>query len=213
VSQTISAFPTQEAENKVETGSERLTDPARELFCQELVASGDKYASFEAAGFKRPRGNVDRMMREADVAERIGFLYRKVAPLEQLLIAHRRHEHRKALEHLATADRLSLWQEKYRYTTTVDKDGKKKRRRYRVIELKPLDKFTADERALVDGFKMTDKGAIEITIPKRLDARAMLAKLDGLDAPQKIAPTNPAGDGPAQGTIVIELVDSKNASS
>jgi hypothetical protein len=189
VSQTPPSAPQQEAETKAEPGSQRLSDPGRETFCQELVATGDLHASFEAAGFKRPRGNANRMLRELDVGERIGYLYRKIAPLEQALLLHRRHEHRKALEHIATADRLSLWEEKYRYVMVG-----KKRRRIRSIELKPLDKLTADERALIDGFKMTDKGAIEILMPKRLDARQMLAKLDGLDAPTKIAPTTPDGD-------------------
>jgi hypothetical protein len=202
VSQNAPTIPQQEVETKPEPGSLRLSDPAREIFCQELVATGDCYVSFETAGFKRPRGNAQRLLRELEVAERIGFLYRKIAPLEEMLLLHRRHEHRKALEHIATADRLSLWEEKDRYVATVDKNGKKRRRRVRSIELKPLNKMSADERALIDGFKMTDKGAIEITIPKRLDARAMLAKLDGLDAPQKSEVGGPDG-GPVQ---VIEIV-------
>lgn len=170
----------QEDKQQQEPGSEHLADPARETFAQELVATGDLYASYEAAGFKRPRGNANRMLREIEVAERVSFLYRKVAPLEELLLAHRRHEHRKALEHIATADRLSLWEERTRYVSTVDKNGKKKRRAVRSIELKPLNKLTPDERALVDGFRITDKGAVEVVMPKRLDARKMLAELDGL---------------------------------
>lgn len=207
MSQTPPSAPQQEAETKAEPGSLRLSDPDREKFCQELVATGDLYASFEAANFKRPRGNAQRLLRELDVAERVGYLYRKIAPLEEALLLHRRHEHRRALEHIATADRLSLWEEKLRYVTSTDKNGKKRRRRVRSIELKPLGKLTDDERALIDGFKITDKGAVEVLIPKRLDARAMLAKLDGLDAPTKIAPTNPAGDGPAE----MEIRDPSSA--
>jgi hypothetical protein len=172
------------------------------MFCQELVATGDLNASYEAAGFKRPRGNANRMLRELDVAERVGFLYRKIAPLEEMLLLHRRHEHRKALEHIATADRLALWEEKSRYVMVG-----KKRRRVRSIELKPLDKLTADERALIDGFKITDKGVVEVLMPKRLDARTMLSKLDGLDAPTKIAPTNANGDGPAEMNLNVTDTD------
>lgn len=181
----------QEVEEKAEPGSKRLDDPERETFCQELVATGDLYAAFETAGFKRPRGNAQRMLRESDVAERIGFLYRKVEPLEHLLIAHRRHEHRKALEHIATADRLELFREQTRYITA----GKRKKK-ITTLALKPLGELTEEQRALIDSIEIDDKGKIKVTTPKRLDARAMLAKLDGLEAPQKVAPTNPEGDAP-----------------
>ena len=202
MSQNALAIPPQEVETKPEPGSLRLSDPAREIFCQELVATGDLNASYEAAGFKRPRGNANRMLRELEVAERIGFLYRRIAPLEEALLLHRRHEHRKALEHIATADRLSLWEEKYRYSTTLAKDGKKKRRRYRSIELKPLDKLNDEERSLIDGFKITDKGTVEVVMPKRLDARAMLSKLDGFDAPAKNELSGPDG-----APITIERIE------
>lgn len=193
MSQNHSTAPQQEVEDKAEPGSQKLKDPGRETFCQELVATGDLYASFETAGFKRPRGNAQRLLRELEVAERIGFLYRKIAPLEEALLLHRRHEHRKALEHIATADRLSLWEEKRRFVTTVGKDGKKKRRAVRSIELKPLDKLTTDERALIDGFKITDKGAVEVLMPKRLDARKMLADFEGFDAPTRVETTGKDG--------------------
>lgn len=168
-----------------------LADPGRELFCQELVATGDKYTSFEAAGFKRPRGNVDRMMREPDVAERIGYLYRRMVPYLEALVACRRDEHRRTLQNIADADRLDLLVEKTKYLKV---NGK--RRRYTALELKPLKDLTPEQRALLD-VKINDKGGIEITMARRLEARAMLAKLDGLDAPQKIAPTDAQGDGPA----------------
>lgn len=184
--------PNQEVESKAEPGSVRLDDPEREKFCQELVATGDLYASYEAAGFRRPRGNAQRMLREPDVAERVGFLYRKVEPLERLLIAHRRHEHRKALEHIATADRLELFREKTRYVSAGK--GKKK---ITTLELKPLAELTEEQRALIDSIEIDDKGKIKITTPRRLDARTMLAKLDGLDAPTRIAPTTPDGEAPA----------------
>lgn len=190
---------TQEVETKAEPGSQRLDDPGRETFAQELVATGDLYASYETAGFKRPKGNANRMLREEEVAKRVAFLYRKIAPLEAALLAYRRHEHRKALENIANADRLDLFVEKTRYVTI----GKKKRK-ITQLELKPLKELTEEQRALVD-VKINDKGGLEIQMARRLEARAMLAKLDGLDAPQKIAPTNSDGEGPA--TIEITWKD------
>lgn len=204
MSQTASPPPIQEVENKAEPGSQKHTDPGRELFCQELVATGDKYASYEAAGFKRPRGNVDRMMREPDVAERIGYLYRKMVPYLEALLACRRDEHRRALQNIADADRLDLLVEKTRY---VKINGK--RRRYTALELKPLKELSAEQRALLD-VKINDKGGIEILMARRLEARAMLAKLDGLEAPTKIAPTDANGDGPARIEFVTTIIDPKN---
>lgn len=179
-------------------GSTSHPDPARETFCQEMVAGESLYGAYETAGFKRPRGNANRMRREPEVSARIAWLANKVASFDEALIGYRRLEHRRALEHIATADRLSLFEDK-----TVSrivghtKDGKPKRRRYRQIGIKPLAKLTEAERALIDGLEISDKGAVKVLIPKRLDARAMLAKLDGLDKPTKVSPTNADGSGPA----------------
>ena len=169
-----------------------LRDPSREAFAQELAAGESLYDAYETAGFSRPRGNAQRMMREPEVAARLGWLLERVAALDEVMIAYRRHEQRRALEHIANADRLALFEEKTGYQTVG-----KKRRRYRTLALKPLDKLSADERALIDGIELTDKGGIKVHMPKRLDARAQLAKLDGLDKPAKVAPTDAAGTGPA----------------
>jgi hypothetical protein len=44
-------------------------------------------------------------------------------------------------------------------------------------------------------------------MPSKLTAAAQLAKLDGLDAPTKVAPTNPAGDGNAVVTQELRWLD------
>lgn len=170
-------------------GSSPLPDPMREAFAQELVAGEPLYAAYQAAGYKCPRGNAQRMLREAEVARRVEWLGNKIAALDETLLAYRKLEHRRALEHIATADRLALWEEKTRYVKTPQG----RRRRVRSLELKPLDKLTPDERALIDGFEISDKGAVRIVMPKRLDARAMLAKLDGFEKPTKTALTDPSG--------------------
>ena len=182
-----------------ERGSLPHFDGARETFCQELVAGAALYEAFETAGFKRPRGNAQRILREPEVAERIAWLQAKVAPFQESLIGWRREQHRQALENIATADRLALFVEK-NGTYTIGK----KRRRYRTIELKPLDQLTSEQRALIDGIKISDKGQIEVLMPKRLEARAMLAKLDGFDKPTKISPTDP--DGNVMPSIEVRFV-------
>lgn len=181
-------------------GSTPLADAAREMFCQELIAGEALYSAYETAGFKRPRGNAQRMQQEPDVVARLKALSERVAALglDEILVAYRREQHRRALEHIATADRLALFEEKT-ITVTLGKDdkGKPRRKRFKNIGLKPLARLTEDERALIDGFEISDKGTVKVLMPKRLDARAMLAKLDGFDKPVKIAPTDPSGDYPA----------------
>jgi hypothetical protein len=175
-------------------GSTALPDRKREAFVQELVAGEDLYAAYETAGFKRPRGNAQRMQQEPEVCKRLEFLGRQLAPLDEALRGYRRLQHRRALEHIAVADRLSLFEEKtFKIGAGVDRKGKPRYRNVKRLCLKPLEDLTAEQRALIDGVKVSEKGAIEVLMPKRLDARAMLAKLDGLDGPTKIEATGKDG--------------------
>ena len=176
-------------------GSTPLPDRKRESFCQELIAGEDIYAAYESAGFKRPRGNAQRMQHEPEVSLRLEWLTKQYAPLDEAWRGYRRLEHRRALQHIATADRLELFQDKtVSVTVGVDpKTGKPRKRRLRQLSLKPLADLSTAQRALIDGIKISDKGAVEVLMPKRLDARAMLAKLDGLDGPTKIEATGKDG--------------------
>jgi hypothetical protein len=192
-------------------GSTPHSDRDRETFCQELIAGESLYVAFQNAGFKRPRGNAQRMQQEPDVLKRLEYLADRVNKLglDEILVSYRRNEHRRALEHIANADRLSLWTDK---TKTVvigkSKDDKPIRRKLRSIELKPLDSLTAEERALIDGFEVTEKGAVKVLMPKRLDARAMLAKLDGLDKPVRGELTGKDG-----APLVPEFTDEQRAAA
>jgi hypothetical protein len=60
-------------------GSKPLKDGRRELFCQEAVIRNDLNSAFEAAGFKRPRGNAHRMSREPKVEARLAYLWKQGA--------------------------------------------------------------------------------------------------------------------------------------
>jgi hypothetical protein len=51
----------------------------------------------------------------------------------------------------------------------------------------------------------------EIKASDVIAALRELAKIRGIYAPVKVAPTNPEGDGPAEGSITITLVEPKNA--
>jgi hypothetical protein len=165
-------------------GSTPLRDPARERFCQEITAGVMPATAFIDCGWKRVNGNINRLMREPEIMARLGWLHKRVAALDETLLAYRRLEHRRALEHIATADRLDLFEE------TKTKAGKPTGK----LRLRALRDLSDEHRALIDGIKISEKGAIELTMPKRLDARAMLARLDGFDKPAKIAATDPDGD-------------------
>jgi hypothetical protein len=175
-------------------GSTNHPDPAREEFVQQLASGEALYAAYHAAGtksatgepFKHPRGNAQRMLREPEVATRLKWLMDRVAALglDETLCAYRREQHRRALEHIAEADRLELFEEKtVRIGAGKDRNGKLRYRKIRVLALKPLDSLQPEQRALIDGIEISEKGAVKVLIPKRLDARAMLAKLDGFDKP------------------------------
>jgi hypothetical protein len=171
-------------------------DRDRERFCQELIVGASLYAAFETAGFKRPRGNAQRMLAEPDVAARLIFLQEKFAPLDDALLAWRRLQHRRALEHIAEADRTELFEERTGYV----KVGKR-RRQYRSLTVRSLATLTEEQKALIESIEVSDKGVVKVTMPKRLEARAMLAKLDGFDKPTKISPTDPDGNA-----VLVEIV-------
>ena len=187
MSPTISS-PNQEVENKVEPGSQRLDDPGRETFAQELVATGDLYSSYKTAGYKRPKGNANRMFREPAVQARVAWLYRKVEPLDQALAGWRRADLRRKLDAMVSVDRTEMYEE------VVTDEG----RRY--LQVKPLDKLTDEQRLLFEG--VGDGG--RVVMPSKLAAAAQLAKLDGLDAPAKTALTD--ADGKNAGSLVVEIV-------
>jgi hypothetical protein len=175
-------------------GSIALPDRKRESFCQELIAGEDLYAAYESAGFKRPRGNAQRMQQEPEVSKRLEFLGRRVASFDEAMRDYRRLQHRRALEHIAVADRLSLFEEKtFKVGAGHDRNGKPRYRNVKRLCLKPLADLSPEQRVLIDGIKISDKGAIEVLMPKRLDARAMLAKLDGLEGPTKVEHTGKDG--------------------
>lgn len=169
-----------------EPGASELPDRKRERFCEELAAGEPLYRAYELAGFKLPKGNAQRMVREPEVAARLGYLGKRIEALNETLIAYRREQHRRALEHLASADRLELFSDgTAKIANGMTKTGKPRFKTVRRLSLKPLEQLTAEQRALIDGIEISEKGAVKVLMPKRLDARAMLAKLDGLDKPEK----------------------------
>lgn len=56
-------------------GSRPLKDNRRETFCQLVLEHNSPHKAYEAAGFKRARGNCHRLMREPKVGKRLEYLW------------------------------------------------------------------------------------------------------------------------------------------
>ncbi len=144
-----------------------LADAKRERFCFEVACGVVPFNAFVEAGFKRPRSNCSRLMREPEVVARLQYLRKQAEPYEGTLIALRRAELRGQLEAIAGLDRTDLF----------SSDGQ--------FRIKPLSEWSQEQRRLIEGVRMGRYGA-ELVMPSKLGALAQLAKLDGLDQPTKV---------------------------
>jgi hypothetical protein len=66
-------------------GSQPLTDRRREAFARALFEGIDVQAAYELAGFKRPRGNAQRMEREPLIQARVNYLRRELDRADLLM--------------------------------------------------------------------------------------------------------------------------------
>src|SRR5215475_7198838 len=98
------------------------------------------------------------------------------------------------------------------YLTPTDSDGN----RYFNIgdvsaeKLALLSEYSQDETTETDeDDKPRSIRKVRVKMHDRIAALRLMAEIAGWKAPTKVAPTNPAGDGPAavNGNIIIELVD------
>ncbi len=144
-----------------------LSDAKRERFVYEIACGVAPFRAFVEAGFKRPRSNCSRLMREPEVVARLQYLRKQQEPFEATLIALRRAELRGQLEAIAGLDRTDLF----------SSDGQ--------FRIKPPSEWTEEQRKLVEGVRMGRYGA-ELVMPSKLGALAQLAKLDSLDQPTKV---------------------------
>jgi hypothetical protein len=62
---------------ELDDGAKPLRDPRRERFCQEVVSTNSERKAFELVGFKRARGNVQRLMRDPKITARLAYLWRQ----------------------------------------------------------------------------------------------------------------------------------------
>ena len=88
-----------------------IADRRREAFARALFEGIDVQAAYELAGFKRPRGNAQRMEREPLIQARVNYLRRELDRADLLMRSLRRRQLRQQLMQIATADRLGLFEE------------------------------------------------------------------------------------------------------
>jgi hypothetical protein len=68
-------------------GSVPLKNATYERFAQEVVALNSEKLAYERVGYKRPRGNADRLAAKPKVAKRIAYLWQQAADLAELAAA------------------------------------------------------------------------------------------------------------------------------
>jgi hypothetical protein len=163
-------------------GSWPLPDRRREMFARALFEGLDVRLAYELAGFKRPRGNAARMEKELAIQARLNYLRRELDETDLYKRALRRHQLRQQLAQIATADRLSLFEE-VEITKTIGRGRNARPVTLRRLQMKPLADLTPEQRALVEGI---ESDGMRPAMPSKLGALAQLAKLDGLDQPLKI---------------------------
>jgi hypothetical protein len=165
---------TEEAHKADCDGSRPLPNRKREMFVRMLFEGVEATAAYELAGYKRPRGNAQRMEREEEA--------------------------------IAGIDRVDMFEE-IEFVRKIGRGRNAREIKLRRFQLKPLSALTPEQRALVEGL---EADGLRPILPGKLQAIALIAKLDGLDAPTKIATTDAAGTGP--GTILhqVEWKQSEN---
>jgi hypothetical protein len=179
-------------------GSLPLPNRKRETFARLLFEGVEVCAAYEQAGFRRPRGNAQRMERGPEIQSRVNHLRQELDATDLALRTVRRRQLRDQLTAITRIDRVAMFEE----IEIVKKVGRGRNMReikLRRIQLKPLADLTPQQRALVEGMESDGRPIL----PAKLQAEGLLAKLDGLDAPTKLAATDPSGQQHEPFTIIV----------
>jgi hypothetical protein len=182
-------------------GSRPLPNRKREVFARMLFEGVEAGAAYELAGFKRPRGNAQRMEREPEIQSRVNFLRQELDAADLALRTVRRRQLRDQLKAITDVDRVDMFEE-IEFVKKIGRGRNEREITVRRFQLKPLNALTPEQRALVEGLEADGMRPI---LPSKLQALALRAKLDGLDAPNKIALTDPGGNNQAPVGPTINL--------
>jgi hypothetical protein len=183
-------------------GSLPLPNRKREMFARLLFEGVEVCAAYELAGFKRPRGNAQRMERDAEIQSRVSYLRQELDAADLALRTVRRRQLCEQLKAIAEVDRVDMFEE-VEFVKKIGRGRNAREIKLRRIQLKPLAALTPEQRALVEGLEADGMRPI---LPSKLQAIALRAKLDGLDAPSKVAMTDPTGNNQAAVGPTINLL-------
>ena len=159
-------------------GSKALKDPKRERFCQASLELNSLQKAYEDAGFKRARGNCNRLAREPAVATRLAYLWDRAAKMAETMGGRWLAK----AEIIADANMFDFWD--------IDPEtGSLKRMN--------LAKVPYASGAAVQEISYDANGNPKL---KLHDVPGMIKFLieRAIPKPQKVALTNPEGDGPVE---------------
>jgi hypothetical protein len=173
-------------------GSRPLKNGKDEAFCRESIALDSIHKGYEAAGFKRARGNADRKARQPNVAKRLEFLGMEAAKLAGVSLA-----------------RVLIEQARLAYSN-MDDFVEISEAGLPVLNLAPLKALPDHERrallAAVKTVKYTDNGPT-FELHDKPGALRDLKKHVGGDAPSKVALTDAEGNPAAVVVNIMRFTD------
>lgn len=159
-------------------GSRPLKNGKDEAFCRESIALDSIHKGYEAAGFKRARGNADRKARQPNVFKRLEFLRMEAAKLAGVSLG-----------------RVLLEQARLAYSN-MDDFVRISDSGLPVLDLTPLKALTDAERrtlmAAVKTVRYTENGPTFELHDKPAVLRDLKKHVGG-DAPSKVAFTDAEG--------------------
>jgi hypothetical protein len=178
-----------------------LRNVRHEGFARARVVLETPLRAMQIAGYEKPTaGNAARLDRHPNIIARVRHL--SACDNDLAMVTLRRNRLRNLLERIALVDRTRLVE--YVEEPIIFKgkpvivDGKALTQK--VQRLRAFPELTEDERLLIE----IDGDNVKTVL--RLDAIAQLCKLDGLDAPSKVAMTDSTGTQNAPITPTINLI-------
>jgi hypothetical protein len=118
-------------------GSRPLSNRKREMFARMLFEGVEAGAAFELAGYKRPRGNAQRMEREPEIQSRVNYLREELDAADLALRTVRRRQLREQLKTITDVDRVDMFEE-VEFVKKIGRGRNAREIKLRRIQLKPL---------------------------------------------------------------------------
>jgi hypothetical protein len=177
-----------------------LRNVRHEAFARARVVLETPLRAMQLAGYEKPTaGNAARLDRHPNIIARVRHL--SACDNDLAMVTLRRNRLRNLLERIALVDRTRLVEHVEEPIIFKGKpvivDGKALTQN--VQRPRAFSELTEDERLLIE----IDGDKVKTVL--RLDAIAQLCRLDGLDAPNRVAMTDPTGTQSAPLCATINL--------